>query len=180
MKNRNKKASQFPSAEGFPTAWRLIATSLGTGYLPLMPGTWAALLAVALWIPLYLWASPAVNLWVTVVATVVVTLLGTKASTVSERYWGKDPVIANVDEVSGQLIAMWPLYMGVAVIPWWEVAVSLALFRLFDIFKPLGIRKLERFKGGWGMMADDIASGLLAAVILLLFNLLVMDMVYVI
>lgn len=178
MKNKNRKASQFPKAPGFPLGWRLIATSLGTGYLPLMPGTWAAMLAVVLWLPLYLWATPAVNLWVTLGATVAVTLLGTHASTVSERYWGKDPVIANVDEVTGQLISMLPLYLGVAVIPWWEILASLALFRLFDIFKPFGIRKLERFKGGWGMMADDIASGVLAAVILLVFNIVALDIRY--
>lgn len=175
MVHRNKKASQFPSAPGFPTHWRLIATALGTGYLPLMPGTWAAMLAVILWLPLYLWASPAVNLTVTAVACIVVTVLGTKASTVSEKYWGKDPVIANVDEVSGQLTSMLPLYAGVAVIPWWEVVLSLVLFRAFDIFKPLGIRKLERLRGGWGMMADDIASGLLAAVILVIINVFLLD-----
>ncbi len=179
MINKNRKASQFPASPDFPLGWRLIATSLGTGYLPLMPGTWAAMLAVVLWLPLYLWASPMVNLSVTLIATVVVTLLGTRASTISERYWGKDPVIANVDEVTGQLIAMLPLYMGVLVIPWWEVLVSLALFRLFDIFKPLGIRSLERFKGGWGMMLDDIASGALAALLLLLFNIFVLNINYI-
>lgn len=180
MKNRNRKAKDFPSSPDFPCHWRLIATSLGTGYLPLMPGTWAAMLAVVLWLPLYIWATPAVNLAVTAIATIVITILGTHASTVSERFWGKDPVIANVDEVVGQLTSMLPLYMGAAVIPWWEIVLSLALFRFFDIFKPLGIRRLERFKGGWGMMADDIASGLLAALILIVLNLAVLKIPYVI
>lgn len=178
MKNKNRKASDFPSSPDFPLGWRLLATSLGTGYLPLMPGTWAAMLAVLLWLPLYIWASPVVNLWVTVAATIAVTVLGTHASTVSERFWGKDPVIANVDEVVGQWISMLPLYLGVAVIPWWELLAALALFRLFDIFKPLGIRSLERFKGGWGMMVDDIASGIVAALILLALNIWVLHINY--
>lgn len=180
-KEKINKPRKFDKAPGFPLHWRLIATSLATGYLPLMPGTWAAMLAIILWLPLYVWGTPTVNLIVTVVATLLVTWAGTKASTISERYWGKDPVIANVDEVVGQWIALIPLYMGHGVIPWWEIVVALALFRLFDIFKPFGIRSLERYKGGWGMMIDDIASGLIAAAILLAINLtLVKDVVYMI
>lgn len=178
MSSKIKKSTKFPASPDFPIGWRLIATSLGTGYLPLMPGTWAAILAVILWLPLYFCASPATNLSVTVIATIIVTLAGTKASTISEKFWGKDPVIANVDEVVGQWISMIPLYMGVAVIPWWQILLSLALFRLFDIFKPLGIRHLEKFRGGWGMMADDIASGFLAAAIIFIVNIALLDIHY--
>jgi phosphatidylglycerophosphatase A len=34
------------------------------------------------------------------------------------------------------------------------------LFRLCDIFKPYPLRKLERLKAGWGIMADDLAAGI--------------------
>lgn len=40
------------------------------------------------------------------------------------------------------------------------------LFRLFDIFKPLGIRRMEDFKGGVGIMMDDILSGIYSLIIL--------------
>ena len=39
-------------------------------------------------------------------------------------------------------------------------------FRALDILKPLGIRRLEAWPGGWGIMFDDIAAGVLGAVIL--------------
>ena len=94
---------------------------------------------------------------------------GTWASSVAERYWGKDPVIACVDETVGQLIAMLPLYC----VPgeyWWEILISLALFRFFDIFKPLGIRSLEKLPGGYGMMADDVLAAIYSCVILLVLN----------
>lgn len=155
------------SADKFPLLPKLIATSFGAGFLPVMPGTWGAILAIILWLPLYLWASPTVTLVVTAAAVVVFTVAGTWASSVSERYWGKDPVIACVDETVGQWISLLPV---APFCPWWEILLSLALFRFFDIFKPLGICSMERLPRGYGMMADDILSGVYAVVILLVLN----------
>lgn len=157
----------------FPLLPKMIATSLGVGFLPIAPGTWGALLAIVLWLPLYLWATPAVNFLVTLAATVLLTWAGTWASTESEKYWGKDPVAACADETVGQWISLLPLCGGVAAIPWWEIIVSLGLFRFFDIFKPLGIRAMERFPGGYGMMADDILAGIYSAILLVALNLII-------
>lgn len=160
-------------APGFPLFPKLIATSFGFGFLPVAPGTWGAVFAIIVWLPLYLWVSPALTVWITAAAVLVFTVLGTWASSVSERYWGKDPVIACVDETVGQWISLLPV-AGVAVCPWWEIILSLALFRFFDIFKPLGIRAMERLPRGYGMMADDILAGLYSAVILLILNIYVL------
>ena len=101
------------------------------------------------------------------------TIAGTWASGVSEKYWGKDPVTACVDETVGQRISLLPLCGGPQVAPWWLILVSLALFRIFDIFKPLGIRKMEAFPGGWGMMADDILAAIYSAIIVEIILLLI-------
>lgn len=38
--------------------------------------------------------------------------------------------------------------------------IGFALFRIIDIFKPLGCRKIEQvMPGGWGVMFDDIFAG---------------------
>lgn len=153
----------------FPLLPKLLATSFGAGYLPKAPGTWGAIVAIILWLPLYIWAAPLTTVIVTAVAIVVYTIAGTWASNVSEKYWGKDPVIACADETVGQWISLLPVVMC----PWWEILVSLALFRFFDIFKPLGIRTMEKLPGGYGMMADDILAGIYSAWILLAFNYLV-------
>lgn len=158
----------------FPWVPKMIATSFGVGFLPVAPGTWGALLAIVLWLPLYLWAAPAVIFWVTLAAAVVYTVAGTWASTESEKYWGKDPVAACADETVGQWISLLPLSYGVAVEPWWMIPVSLALFRFFDIYKPLGIRSMERLPGGYGMMADDILAGIYSVVILVAINLYIL------
>lgn len=159
-------------APGFPLFPKLIATSLGFGFLPVAPGTWGAILAIILWLPLYLWASPLVIVAVTSAAVVIFAALGTWASGIAERYWGKDPVIACVDETVGQWLSMTPI-IGVAYCPWWEILLALALFRFFDIFKPLGIRRMEDFPGGWGMMADDLLAGVYSAALILLLNYIV-------
>lgn len=158
-----------------PMLPRLIATSLCVGYLPVAPGTWGALLAIVLWLPLYLCAPAAVTFWVTLGATVALTVAGTWASGVAERYWGKDPVVACADETVGQWISLLPLSAGVSVIPWWEILLSLAFFRIFDIFKPLGIRMMEKLPGGYGMMADDILAGAYTVVLLMALNLTIIS-----
>lgn len=163
------KQRSFPKAKDFPIFPKLICTSFGVGFLPLAPGTWGALFAIVLWLPLYIFALPWVNFLVTACATVVYTILGTWASTEAEKYWGKDPVIACADETVGQWIALLP----VAWVPhshWWEILVAFVLFRFFDIAKPLGIRAMEKFPGGYGMMADDILAGLYSVLIILLLN----------
>lgn len=152
---------------GFPLLPRLIASSLGAGYLPKAPGTWGALLAIVLWLPLYIWLPGWWAFGITLTATAALTVAGTWASSVSERYWGKDPVIACVDETVGQWFTMLPLCFGA---PWWEILLALALFRYFDIFKPLGIRRTESLPGGYGMMADDLLAALYSALILTALN----------
>lgn len=176
MFERYRKSTRLPegSTERFPLFPRLIATSFGAGFLPLAPGTWGALVAVLLWLPLYLWASPAVSFTVTLVAAAAYTIAGIWASNIAEKYWGHDPVVACADETVGQWIAL--LAVGPAC-PVWEIVAAFILFRFFDIVKPLGIRATERLPRGYGMMADDIVAGIYSALIIWGIN-LVFDIPY--
>lgn len=159
--NTIKRPGKFPL---FP---KLIATSFGFGFLPVAPGTWGAIFAIITWLPLYYYAPTPVTTAVTAAAVVLFTVLGTWASSISEEYWGKDPVRACVDETVGQWIS---LLLVTTACPWWEILLSLALFRFFDIFKPLGIRAMERLPRGYGMMADDILAGIYSVIIILVLN----------
>jgi phosphatidylglycerophosphatase A len=91
-------------------------------------------------------------------AALAATLVGIPAATIVAREAGReDPGFVVVDEVAGQWIAL------IAVRPDWRYAVlALVLFRLFDIWKPWPIRRLERLPEGTGIMLDDVAAGLLA------------------
>lgn len=47
----------------------------------------------------------------------------------------------------------------------WEWLIFVAgfgLFRLFDILKPLGIRRLQDLPAGWGVVVDDLVAALAA------------------
>jgi phosphatidylglycerophosphatase A len=82
----------------------------------------------------------------------------------------KDPQIVVIDEVIG----LWVTLAGVAHWNWKGWLGAFALFRLFDIFKPWPIRQFEKLPGGIGIVADDVAAGGLAALVLALagwFNL---------
>ena len=162
-----KPRQKFTKEDNFPLFPKLIATSFGAGFLPVAPGTWGSLVAIALWIPLYIWASNEATVIITISAALIYFIVGTWASNVAEKYWGKDPVAACADETVGQWIALIPV---TPVCPWWEILIAFALFRIFDIYKPLGIRKLENIPGGLGMMADDILAGIYAAVLIYILN----------
>jgi phosphatidylglycerophosphatase A len=50
--------------------------------------------------------------------------------------------------------------------PWVIFIAGFCLFRLFDIWKPLGIRRLQRLPGGWGIVVDDVAAALASCLVL--------------
>jgi len=55
----------------------------------------------------------------------------------------------------------WPVLA--AHLPNWVVFLAgFALFRLFDIVKPFGIKRLQELPAGWGVVMDDVAAALAA------------------
>jgi phosphatidylglycerophosphatase A len=68
-----------------------------------------------------------------------------------------------IDEVAGQMIA---LLSGPFWLPtWWSILSGFILFRLFDIWKPYPIRRLESLESGLGIMADDVVAGVYALIV---------------
>lgn len=153
--------------EKFPIFHKLIATSFGAGFSPVAPGTMGALFGVAVWYLLFALLDYATLMWTLSGLIVAFTVLGVWSSSVSERYWGEDPSRVVMDETVGEWIAL-------LVVPasghWGYVLAAFVLFRFFDIVKPLGVRSMEKLKGGYGIMADDILSGIYAAIVIVVFN----------
>ena len=85
---------------------------------------------------------------------------GTRAERLIQK---KDPSIVVIDEVAGQMIALLsgPLWLHT----WWSISSAFVLFRLFDIWKPYPIRRLETLEAGLGIMADDILAGAYALIV---------------
>ena len=78
----------------------------------------------------------------------------------------EDPGWIVIDEVCGVFMALAFLPCFIIVQAPWILAVAFGIFRFFDIFKPLGIHKMEKLPGAWGVMADDLLGGIYAGIIL--------------
>jgi phosphatidylglycerophosphatase A len=134
---------------------RLVASGLGTGYVPVAPGTVAS--AVALLIgALVLQSAPA--------ALPLVAALAAFAGLWSVTVAGieDDPGWVVIDEYAGQWLAM----CGLARASWLGLIGAFLIFRLLDITKPGPIAWADRQKTPVGIMADDIIAGAIAAGIL--------------
>jgi phosphatidylglycerophosphatase A len=142
----------------------LAIATCGVGYLPLMPGTFGSLVGVAIFLALTRVAAGSILLVAALVSILIFTFAGIWAGSRTEELSGrKDPGKIVVDEVAGQLIALFPLVFAL-----WSmktVMVSFILFRFFDIVKPYPAGRFERLKGGLGIMCDDLVAGVYGAVI---------------
>ena len=134
-----------------------LATGLGSGYSPIVPGTAGSAMGLLLFWPL---ASLPVA-W-QAGACALVFLLGVLASAHVARASGiEDPGIVVADEVVG----MWITLLLVPLTPL-TVAAGFVLFRVMDVWKPWPARQLEHLPGGWGIMADDVMAGVYANLVL--------------
>jgi len=141
------------------TAWAwAVATFFGAGLLRPGPGTYGSAAALLLWVgAAHLWHGTPLAVG-TALAALATALVGIPAATIVARESGhKDPGYVVIDEVAGQWIAL------IGTRPDWPHAVlALLFFRLFDIWKPWPIRRLEALPDGTGIMLDDVAAGVLA------------------
>jgi phosphatidylglycerophosphatase A len=140
-----------------------VATGGGAGYSPVASGTAGAAVGAALF-----WSLAALPLALYAVTVVGVTCLGIWAADLAEREWGtKDDGRIVIDEIAGQLITLLPLLvLGRARSLGWIVTGFVA-FRVFDVWKPGPARWLEEnLEGGAGVVLDDVAAGVFAALVL--------------
>jgi phosphatidylglycerophosphatase A len=136
---------------------KLIASIFGIGYIK-GGGTIAA--AVTCGIIWLLWAM-GVSPHLFLAGCLVVTLIGVYVGNQVEPYWGKDSSRVVIDEVAGMWIAVLFIPPSLPLL-----IAGFILFRFFDIVKPLYIRRMENFKGGWGVMLDDVLAGVYANILL--------------
>lgn len=146
-----------------------VATGFGAGSAPVAPGTFGAAEGVVLFIIFNsiinnrLALGPVWSLVSLAAINVALYATGVWAANVAINVTEtNDPSVVVIDEVSGQLIALTPVVLTNSL-P--GIFVAFALFRLFDIFKPYPIRKLERLNAGHGVMADDALAGVYAGML---------------
>jgi phosphatidylglycerophosphatase A len=129
------------------------------------PGTWGSAAGL-----LYEMAFFYRACWVpTVLVTMVAGYLAVAFTGEAARRMGRiDPGEVNLDEFVVMPLVFLGWHAGhTAAWPTWTVLLAgFALFRVFDILKPLGIARLQSWPGGWGIVVDDVAAALAACVTL--------------
>jgi phosphatidylglycerophosphatase A len=139
----------------------------------------------ALWLPLFC----------AVLLLVILGAIGVWSSARVAEYSGqKDPQFVVIDEVAGQHLTLllplipialphlrehfdlsgYAIFFALSLVNWKYLLLGFILFRVFDIWKPFPVRRLERLPHGWGVMADDWMASVYAAILLRLalhFNL---------
>jgi phosphatidylglycerophosphatase A len=142
----------------------LLATGLGVGYSPVAPGTLGTLIAIPVYYFLSNILSPIYE-----ITLVGFFFLSVWTSENAERLYGKkDDQKIVIDEIMGFLITM--LWVPRTLL---FVIIAFFLFRFFDILKPFPIHRLEKgFKGGFGVVLDDVVAGIYGNIILHLITLI--------
>ena len=135
---------------------KLLSTGLGVGFIPGAPGSYATAVSAviywyflpenALWYSIILAAGMALSFWL---------------SGEAEKLFGKiDDQRIVIDEIIG-------FWFAAAFLPKsiWITIACIVLFRIFDVKKFYVIKKLQGLPGGYGVVMDDVAAGVVSNVL---------------
>ena len=136
----------------------MLATGFGSGYFPKIPGTAGTFFAIP--IVLLFGLSGELGYVAITFAFIIFSIFVCQGY---ERFYaGHDRSEVVIDEIAGFLVTMVLLPLT-----WKSLTLGFLLFRFFDILKPFPIGYLDRkVKGGFGVVVDDLAAGLVANFIL--------------
>lgn len=136
----------------------IIATGGYTGRIPFAPGTAGSLVGIPIIYLLSKFSWP-VALTVSVLFILVAVWVAGEAE---RQLASKDPGCVVIDEIAGMVVTMLGLPLSFGM-----VTAGFLFFRIFDIVKPPPVRQLDRrMSGGWGIVLDDVAAGIMANIVL--------------
>jgi phosphatidylglycerophosphatase A len=145
-----------------------IATGAGLGKIPFAPGTFGTLAGI-LFVFILKIINPGYETFCVVAFIIFAIWIADEAEKVLKQ---KDPGCIVIDEIAGYIVTMVGISLSISTI-----AAGFVIFRLFDILKPMPVKYFEKnFKGGSGIVLDDVVAGLLSSLvlrILIMFNILI-------
>ena len=128
------------------------------GNMPFAPGSFGTLAGLPI-----CWLLSGIDGWISFFLIVLTVPFAVWIAGEAEKILGKkDPGAIVIDEIVGMILTL-------AGLPFTATTAGLGfvLFRVLDITKPFPIRYLERrFKGGSGIVLDDMAAGIIANITL--------------
>ncbi len=135
-----------------------LATGFYIGNIPVAPGTFGSLLGLPLCFSLAGISASSAVLW-----TLLFILFAVWIADAAEKILKQnDPGCIVIDEIAGMMVAL----VGLPFNPI-TVVIGFIIFRILDILKPFPIRDLDkRIPGGLGVVADDVAAGILTNLLL--------------
>lgn len=140
------------------TTIRLLGSCFGLGYFTRAPGTLGSLPGILLFL-----ATRNLSTWAQIGIFFAFCLLAIGISEKLEKIERtKDPEEIVIDEAVG----MWVSLLFIWDASFATILIGFLIFRFLDIFKPFPVNLFQTFRGGTGIIADDIASGMLANFIL--------------
>lgn len=156
----------LPAGLAFRHPATLLATWFGAGLLRPAPGTWGSIAAVPFaYAIVHFLGAPALAF-----AALTAFAVGIWAS---ERYCAAAGTEDASEVVIDEVAAMWLVLAALPLSPVNWIA-GFVLFRIYDIWKPWPIRNVERrFKGGFGIMADDMIAAIYAVLAFVFFDILI-------
>lgn len=147
-----------------------LAQGFGVGRIPWGPGTWGSILGVIWYWALAAWSPSLV--WFYIVALLAVVAAISVCGQAEILLGQHDPPSVVLDEIVALpfcfSLTIWMVGKPAINSPAFlrEAIAGFVLFRVFDITKPPPIRQLQKLPGGWGVVIDDLAAALVAALCL--------------
>ena len=139
-----------------------LCTLFNLGFIKFMPGTFGSLISLPIgYIILKLF-----GFWIFILIISLLLAISYYAITkylIAKK--SKDPKEIIIDEFIGQFIAL--IFIPDTIL---GLLASFLLFRFFDITKLYPVNKAEKIPGAIGVLADDVVAGLMAACIIIIFN----------
>ncbi len=142
---------------------KILATGFGSGLSPVAPGTAGTLVGVLICLVCSPLTWPLRLVIIVAICAASIYVAG-RAETLFQK---KDDQRIVIDEIAGLQVTMLPVEVTGL-----HLCLAFVLFRIFDIWKPSPIGRLQNLPGGWGVVADDLGAGVYAGVAMLLLTFL--------
>jgi len=149
----------------------IMLTMLGIGNSKYAPGTVASFITCIIYICLY---NFQVNIFLLFLNFSLMFVFAVYSIDKFKNYFSKaDAKEIVIDEFLGQSIPILTIYYFIEknnLIHFiLYTSISFILFRIFDIWKPYPINKIDqKIKNGFGVVLDDVVAGIFSIVILLI------------
>ena len=137
---------------------KLLGSCFYIGYAGKFPSTLVSLPGILLF-----FLTKDLSLWIQGLTLVIFIMIAIGIVQLMEEMDDKsDPVEIVIDETIGMWVALFALYEPTFTI----ILVAFLLYRALDQLKPFPISIFQTIKGGKGVVADDIATGMVVNIII--------------